>query len=125
MSMEMLEILVGVFMFIMGVSMLFSPVSMRSTLKAICDSKGLSGLQAMVKLIFGVYIINMYNVWEMQWETLITFVGWFMALTATLRLCVMDQWDKIAKRLLDEKNFMYVSAIYLIIGGYILMKVFY
>ena len=126
MDFYMLSSIIGFYMLIMGVSMVLNSSDARMAFKAMVDSKGLSGLLAVFRIAVGLYILHMHNMWDMNWEILITLFGWAALAFGSLRFLTPDWYSsRFANKFSDPSLFMYLSWVYLLAGAFILKNVYY
>ena len=127
MGFEMLASFVGWYLLIFGAAMLLDLADVRMSCKSVMGSKDHSLVLAIIKTLVGLYVVHMYNVWEMHWESLITLFGWSYILFGIFRLFSPVVYMKYTS-IFDYKSssgFTVYALVYALAGAYILMQLYY
>ena len=69
---------IGLNMSVIGLLLLLRPNKIRSAIEAILESRGLLFLFGILNLILGAVLINLHNLWVMDWQVIIILIGWIV-----------------------------------------------
>ena len=80
----------------------------------------------MMLLVFGLIVVNIYNVWEWNVWLLVTLMGWGMLLKGTLYFLLPGSWLKGGIKTFNHEGWMYLCGVVtLIIGGVLCYNTFW
>ena len=98
----------------------------RSVMADVMAQRGLLFTLAIITLVIGLLLVVTHNVWFMSWPVVITILSWLILIGGLIRLFCPESAIRMGQALLDDPIKMRVAAIiFLLIGLYLLMKVYY
>ncbi len=112
--------LVGPMMFVMGLLVAVNPQRMRRIGREFLDSEALIFMSGVITLPVGIAIVVVHNVWETDWRTLITLIGWIAIIAGIARMALPDVMQTLGEAMLQKTHLIAVpGALMAIIGGYL------
>lgn len=88
----------GIYMLITCIALLFNQKYYRETFKEIIDNKSFFIISAIISLIIGILIIITHNIWIVQWQLLITILGWIALLKGIFLLFFPNASSNLFKK---------------------------
>jgi hypothetical protein len=82
--------MLGGMLFISGAGILLNRESFRATANEFLRGVGLIYVSGILALVTGLTIVNLHNLWTIDWRTLLTLVGWFAVIEGILRVVVPE-----------------------------------
>jgi hypothetical protein len=80
-------------------------------------------ISGILMLLGGLTILNAHNAWTGDWRTLITLIGWIMAVIGTFRLIAPPFVGFVGAGLFGMQGFFIgAGAIFLALGGFLTFK---
>jgi len=112
--------MVGPMMLVMGLFMVINPERMRRVGREFLDSEALIFMSGIITLPVGLAIVITHNVWEVDWRTLITLIGWIAVFAGIARMALPDAMKTLGEAMLEKTYKTAVpGALMAIIGGYL------
>ncbi|MBI5345751.1 MAG: hypothetical protein HZB76_01220 [Chlamydiae bacterium] len=112
--------LLGLYLFIIGFSMLFKTHHYQKAIKEISGSDAIMTLISFMPLAVGLSIVLGHNVWTMHWSVLITIIGWLLLLKGIARLFFYKHVMKVMAKKAEQKYFIMTMGVIVIIIGAVL-----
>ena len=120
-----LATVVGWYLVIMSLLLLFRRTIVISGVTNIMDQPGLFLVVAFFTVIIGLLMVSSHNLWVMGWPVLVTLIGWLVLISGLVRLFFPDTIHRMWHRLLAKTEvFTFVGIVLLIIGLFLLIKVY-
>jgi hypothetical protein len=99
-----------------GLGALFNKKHFMRVLEDYAKDAGLDYLGALMALILGFLMINVYNVWAWNWTVLITLLGWGSLLKGAIHLLFPEQTMILTQRYLKMDVFGIIVTLCLVLG---------
>lgn len=79
----------------------------------------------MIRMMLGLLIILIHNVWTLDWKIIITLLGWITFIRGVLLILRPESVQKINAKILEEQNLKYLNGmltIFFVIGAFLTYK---
>lgn len=110
---------IGIYLLVVGLTMLIHPARLNEALSEFAKNKALMLLNGVISLIIGLLIVCSHNVWDSVWEGLISLLGWIVLIGGALRLLIPSWGEKWASCISGKTFFIVAGIIALILGLYL------
>lgn len=118
--------LFGLSMLIIGIPLIVKWRDFRDMVVELLSNKGIFYLLAIIELIAGIALILSHNVWGTLLESLVSVIGWMMAIEATLYMFMPHEKIESFIEYFNKKSFYKIgSVIYIILGFYFVYNGFF
>lgn len=121
-----LATVLGWYLLIMGLFLIFRRNVVTTAMSDIMAQPGLLLVVAFITLIVGLLIVISHNIWVPAWPVIITIIGWLTLISGIVRLFypefIQRNWNKLSAR---PQSFMVSGIIILLIGLFLLFRVYY
>lgn len=111
--------LLGLYLLIIGLIWAFRKDLINSAFTDIVSSPGLLAIAGVWALLFGLAILISHPVYEFSWRLVITIIGYLAILKGILRLAYPAHEQKMAKAVLESRNYWAILAIVLVLGAFL------
>ncbi len=111
--------ILGVYLFVMGASMIIIPDKTRPVMKDFVQSKSMLLFSGYLSILIGMVIIHLHNDWYKDWTLLITLVGWAILINGFFRVFFTDSFSKKLKHLLTGEKYYWLGWALLVLGAYL------
>jgi len=115
----------GVYLVVIGISLLINRKSFQEVMGSFAKSPGVLFLGGVIALLFGLFIVNIHNVWKFYWVVIITIFGWASLIKGlTLMICprfmirMAEAYKKNTGLLIFQSLIVLVLGAVLIYAGY-------
>lgn len=126
MSTMFLALIIGWYLVIVSLFMLFQYEHARSVIADVLAHRGLFFIVAIITIIIGLILVVSHNYWVMGWPTIITVISWLILISGLLRLFLPDVAIKMANTVISNPmNFRIMAVINLIIGVFLIAWRYY
>ncbi len=98
MNSQILAKIVGLSLFLFSFILLYNKKALQISLRLL-KSKEFIFLSGLSFIFFGIIIISIHNVWELNWKGLLTLVGWISILEGLFRTFFIDLTLKTSKNI--------------------------
>jgi len=112
--------LMGFYLLIVGVAYFLKRPFLREVLQDFYNSPGLVLITSIINLILGLLIVLSHNIWEFNWKTIITIIGYLTLLKGICHLFFPEWAKKMAKKIIEKDIFVYSGVISVVLGIYLL-----
>ena len=109
--------LLGPVTLLAGVSLIAHPSFYRIVAQDIRSSRALLYIIAMLRLLTGLAIVLVHNVWVSDWRVLITLIGWVAMIQGALVLAAPDAVLSWTRGLYDRDGVLALAAAAAIVLG--------
>ena len=113
----------GPIILVLSIPMIFTPISLQEiTRRALTDSPLIliSGVLAMTA---GLSIVNMHNVWVLDWPLIVTLFGWALVVSGASRIIAPRTVDKVGGAMMDRPIMTrIVGAFWALLGAFLTFK---
>ena len=117
--------ILGAFFTIIGVSVILRRNELEKIVEEFTKSRMLSFIMGEFILIAGLFILALHNVWEYNWRTIITVIGWLTAIKGATYLMLPQKDFKKVIEVFNKKNLYSLWGVLIIaLGIYLLIKGF-
>lgn len=121
-----LAMVVGWYLLITGLLLVFKRNVVVSAMNDIIGQNGLLFFIAAVTLIVGLLMVASHNVWVMGWPVVITLLGWLAVISGIIRMFCPETVHMMWRKISAKPEILTVSGvIVLIIGLFLLFKVYF
>ena len=121
-----LATVIGWFMVIVSLHLLFRHEHMKSVMTDVIAKPGLFFVFALFTLILGLLMVTSHNIWLMGWPVVITLLSWLVLLSGLIRLVFPDMAMKMGRSFISHPIRMQITGgVVLIIGVFLLFHVYY
>lgn len=110
--------LLGLYLLIVGLVILFRNQVMKQNLKEVVQSAGMIELSGILSLIAGLAIAIGHPIMELSWRGLITLIGYIAIFQGIFRLNFPQQIKQLSLKML-EKHLWAIGFILILLGGYL------
>ena len=118
--------IIGTNMVVLSLLIMFNPERMRRAMDAIFENQGLRFLFAMLTVIVGTILINLHNIWDLDWPIVITIIAWIVFLRGILRLYFPHTMRQFTQRFAHKYTYIFSGVGAFIIGAFLLYEgIFY
>ncbi|PCI76233.1 MAG: hypothetical protein COB20_11090 [SAR86 cluster bacterium] len=101
----------GPIVFILGISMAFSPKELQETTKKFLADTPLILISGVLAMTAGLSIINSHNYWIVDWPLIITLFGWALMLGGALRIMSPGMVNRAGSEMLNRPRLMRVFGV--------------
>lgn len=108
--------LIGIYMLIVAVIMLFRKNIFESVINEMVSSPGLLAFAGIINLVIGLAIAIGHPIYELSWRGLITLIGYLSIIKGIMRLAFPEQDRMIIKSVMRRSGYWIVFAIVVILG---------
>lgn len=112
---------VGLYLIIFGLTLLFRPHVITDAVRDVLNSRGMSLIIAIVTLILGLLMVVGHNYWVLGWPLLVTLISWLVLMSGILRLVFPQKVAHKSLVFLDHPKRISLTAIVFTIIGIILL----
>ncbi|KTC65008.1 Integral membrane protein (PIN domain superfamily) (plasmid) [Legionella adelaidensis] len=120
-----LATVIGWYFVFFSVLLLFRGEETRAIMRDILGQRSLFFIIAIITLILGILMVVSHNLWVMGWPLAVTFVSWFVLLSALFRLFFLEVAMTGAQRFIRNKAAVTTfSIVLLLIGVFLLYNVY-
>lgn len=112
--------LMGFYLLIVGVALFFKRSFLREVLQDFYSSPGLILITSIINLILGLLIVLSHNIWEFNWTTIITIIGYLTLFKGICHLFFPEWAKKMLAKFIEKEIFVYSGVISLVLGIYLL-----
>ncbi len=117
-SLALAQIL-GVYLFVVGASMIIIPDKIKPIMKDFIQSKPLILFSGYISVLIGMVVVHLHNDWYKDWTVLITLVGWLILINGFFRIFFMDSFAKWMKKVLSGDKYHWLGWVLLVLGAYL------
>ena len=110
--------LLGLYFIIIALLWFFRHKQVMGACREVVSSKGLLAISAEFSLIFGLVIAIDHTIWELNWQGLLTVLGYLLILRGVLRLAFPVQAQKYLSKVMKGNCWIFFTVI-LILGAYL------
>lgn len=103
--------LIGLYLLIIGISIIFKTAHYQKSMKELCKSDALMMLISIMPLVIGLSIILGHNVWVKSWATIITIIGWIIFIAGLVRLFFYKKVMQIISKKAEQKTFLITMGV--------------
>ncbi|MBF0446049.1 MAG: hypothetical protein HQL68_10715, partial [Magnetococcales bacterium] len=75
------------------------------------DSPALVYMGGITALAFGLVIVNLHNVWIMQWSVIITILGWLALLKGVVLIFCPKPMLRVSASIFNSDKYIYIVGI--------------
>ncbi|KTD64333.1 hypothetical protein [Legionella spiritensis] len=126
MSTLFLATVIGWYLVIVSLFLLFRRETMRTIMAEILAQRALVFVLAVFTLILGLLMVTSHNIWVMAWPVVVTLISWLVLISGLLRFFCPDTAIKMGRSFLNHPTGMNVTTvIFLIIGLFLLFQVYF
>lgn len=115
----------GLYLIIMAIIMLSRVQFYRQFVMNLKASSGAVIVAASFALLFGLFMVDIHNIWVLEPRLIITLLGWFIVIKSILWLSIPEKMSSFSKRLFAGAGYYVVVVIVAIIGIFLATKGFY
>jgi hypothetical protein len=72
-----------------------------------------------MSVLLGLLILVSHNIWIAKWPVIITIIGWITLLQGIARLFTPGHFVKYCKELIENRGFLLLAWIWLLVGLYL------
>lgn len=109
--------LIGPVLIVIGSGLLVKPTDFREMATDFLASRAMIFLSGLLTLVAGLAIVLTHNVWEFNWQVIITILGWLSVGGGVFRILFPDSVQSMGKSMLSKTTMMTVSgAIQILLG---------
>lgn len=121
-----LERVLGIYLIIMGLVVLFRRRYFTTIFAGFIENKVLRALVAIMELIAGILLVVIHNKW-ISWPTsVISLVGWIMAIEGLFYLILPEKWLKGMLKIFNNKFWYFLGGLLaILVGIYLAYRGFY
>lgn len=120
-----LATVLGWFLVILSLFVLFKHEEFKLVMSDIIGQRGLFFVFAMITLILGLLLVVSHNIWVMGWPVVITILSWLVFISGLIRLLCAETAGKMMRSMISHNtNIMIVGVVFLLIGLFLLFKVY-
>lgn len=112
---------IGWYLVIVGVFMLFKQNYLKSVMNEIIARKELILILAIITLILGLLLVVAHNQWTCGWPIIITLIAWLTLIGGIFRLFFPNLVLKMGERMLNSSLYLRISSFFIIIVGLFLL----
>ena len=116
--------ILGIFFFFGGLAMLLDTVFYGKVVKDILKSPGLFVLRAFTSFIVGTIVVIFHNIWNQNWEMIITIIGWLIMIQGGLCL-IFPKSITANLKTVTAKGMLWIYWIWLVVGAFLMYMSFY
>lgn len=121
-----LATVIGWYLVIISLFLLLRHEQVKSIITDVVAHQGLFFIVAVITLIMGLLMVAGHNVWVVGWPVVITLFSWLVLITGIIRLICADSAKKMASSFTTQPHGIQIAGvIFLIIGLFLLFKVYY
>lgn len=121
-----LATVLGWFLVILGLFLLFRHDHIKVVLQDVMGNSGLFFVFALLTVILGLLMVISHNFWLMGWPVVVTILGWLVLVSGLLRLICPETAVKIGQSFVSQPIRMQIAGVvWLIIGLFLLFHVYY
>ena len=101
-----------------GLSLIAHPSFYRRVAESVRNAPGLLYMIGMLRLLAGLAIVLVHNVWVANWRVLITLLGWVAIVRGTLILAAPEEMLAWTRGMLErDALFPLAAAVAIVLGG--------
>ena len=120
-----LATVIGWYLVIMGVYVLFRYDHLRPIMTEFLNHRALLLVLAIITLILGLLMVASHNIWVLGWPLIVTLFSWLVLISGLFRLFFPDSALHMGEYFLRHPIRMKItSVIFLIIGLFLLFNVY-
>ena len=112
--------LMGFYLLIVGVALFFKRPFFREILQDFYSSPGLILVASIINLILGLLLVLSHNIWEFNWKTIITIIGYLILFKGIFHLFFPEWAKKMLAKFIEKEVFVYSGILLLVLGIYFL-----
>lgn len=109
----------GIYFFLAGLLLVFRHNYIREVVNDYFDSPALMMYGGAINLIFGLLVVLSHNVWEMNWQIIITLVGCLMLLKGIMHWFFPEAASSLSTKVAQGSAFVYLSIVIMLLGIYL------
>jgi len=117
--------IIGIFWTVMGIAIIVHYQRFKKIFTEILDKPSLLAISGFLSLIIGSILVVTHNIWEMNFQGLITLIGWLILAQALIRLLFPVSIAKKCKGMIQNNCLLVIGWIVLIVGLFIGYMSFY
>lgn len=122
---QFLAMVIGWYLVIMSVLLLFRLDVVTRGMQAILVNEGLILLLAVLTLILGLLLVVSHSIWVMGWPVIITLFSWLVLFSGIIRLFCPEWVMQVGQVMLVNRHWIRIAAIgMLILGVFLLAKAY-
>lgn len=111
----------GLYLVILGMWLLMRCRNAEAEIQGMMSSSGVLTLGAILGLIFGLLIVVSHNIWHLNWEVIITVIGWMALIKALFILFFMDKAKRFFNWWIQHRKVMMITYIITLLLGLCLL----
>lgn len=111
----------GLYLGILGMWLLMRCRSAEAEILGMMSYSGVLTLGAILGLIFGLLIVVSHNIWHLNWEVIITVIGWMALIKALFILFFMDKARRFFNWWIQHRKVMMITNIITLMIGLCLL----
>ncbi|MDP3705476.1 MAG: hypothetical protein Q8R24_06155 [Legionellaceae bacterium] len=111
----------GWFLVVMSLHLLFKVDHMRAVMADINMHPGLFFIFSVITLVFGLILVTGHNIWVMGWPVIVTLLGWFILFNSLVRLLFPDTAMRLGRAFFTHPGKMRILGVVLLIFGMLLL----
>ena len=115
---EFLAKLIGLYLVIFGLLVIFRKRQIAATAKELVASKSALAISGEISLIFGLVIAIDHTVWEYSWRGLVTLLGYIMIARGIVRFAFPVAIKKALSKM-TEQTWWLISVVMILVGAYL------
>lgn len=121
-----LAAVIGWYLVIICLFMLFRYDLIKSIAHDIMSQRGLFFIVAILTLILGLMMVVSHNIWVMGWPVVVTLFSWLVLISGIIRLFRPEIAMKMGQSFLNDPNRIKIASIVLLLLGlFLLLHVYY
>lgn len=111
----------GWVLIVLSFHFLFKLEHMRSVMADVNMHPGLFFVFSMITLVFGLMVVINHNTWVMDWQVIVTLLGWIILVNSLIRLLFPDTAMRVGRSFFNYPVRMRVVGVVLFIMGLIIL----
>lgn len=111
--------IMGSYLFIAGIMCALRYNFFRQVVNDYFDSPALVLMGGAINIILGLLVINVHNVWEINWKIVITLMGYLMFMKGILHWFFQDIASSMASKVSQGSFYLYASIVMVMLGIYL------
>lgn len=115
--------LLGPVILVLSIPMIVTPASFKETGRRFLADRPLVLVSGVLAMVGGLSIVNMHNVWAMDWTLIVTLFGWALVLGGALRISAPQLVEKVGNGMLQRPAMTRISGVFwIVLGAFLTFK---
>lgn len=110
----------GLYLVIISITLFVHKKVIKTIMTNVKTSPSLLFLTGILSLLFGLFLVNLHDTWEMDWRIILNVLGWLFLINGIFRILLPQISIKILNFFSKHNNAYYLCAVVtLLIGVYL------